>query len=319
MRVREIQQLPMVGLAAVGGVGLAVQARLNGGLGASLGDGVVASMISTASGILVLLAIVPTSRGGRRALRQLREALRVQGLRWWQCLGGVGGALYVVSQGVSVGSLGVGIFVVAVVGGTSAGSLAVDRAGLGPGGPRAITTPRVIGATTGVAAVAIAGHDQLTGDSNLWLLALPVIAGLALALQSALNGRVGAIAGSPWAAALVNFTVAGCTLCIALPIEFLFRGPTPGELPTKPWLYCGGFIGVSIIAIATTVVRRVGVLVFGLASVVGQLLGAVLLDTFTAHRPPATTWIAIALTLAAVAITMLPKAPRPPASTTTSA
>jgi transporter family-2 protein len=309
VKVREVQQLPMVGLAAVGGVGLAVQARLNGGLGASLGDGVVASIISTASGLLVLLAIVPASRGGRRALRQIREALRVQGLRWWQCLGGVGGALYVVSQGVSVGSLGVGIFVVAVVGGTSAGSLAVDRAGLGPGGPRAITMPRIIGATAGVAAVAIAGHDQLSGDSNLWLLALPVIAGLALALQSALNGRVGAIAGSPWAAALVNFTVAGCTLCIALPIEFLFRGPTPGELPTKPWLYCGGFIGVAIIAIATTVVRRVGVLVFGLASVVGQLLGAVLLDTFGAHRPPATTWIAITLTLAAVAITMLPKKP----------
>jgi len=37
-------------------------------------------------------------------------------------------------------------------------------------------------------------------------------------------------------------------------------------------------------------------------------VGAVLLDTFGAHRPPATTWIAIAITLAAVAITMI----RPP-------
>ncbi|NEA34782.1 DMT family transporter [Streptomyces sp. SID13031] len=302
-----------MGLAAVGGIALAVQARFNGGLGASLGDGVVAAMISTGSGILVLLAIVPASRGGRRALRQIREALRVRGLRWWQCLGGVAGALYVVSQGVSVSSLGVGVFVVAVVGGTSAGSLAVDRAGLGPGGSRAITTPRVIGAMAGVIAVAIAGHDQLTGNGSLWLLALPVLAGLALSVQSALNGRVGAVAGSPWAAALVNFVVAGCTLCIALPIEYLFRGGPPGELPSEPWLYGGGFLGVGVIAIATTVVRRLGVLVFGLASIVGQLLGAVLLDTLGAHRPPATTWIAIALTLGAVAVTTLPKAPPPKA------
>ncbi|WBQ07504.1 DMT family transporter [Kribbella sp. CA-293567] len=306
-------ELPLVGLAALGGVGLAVQARLNGDLGASLGDGIVASMISTGTGILLLLAIVPTSRGGRRALRQLREALRVQGLRWWQCLGGVSGALYVVSQGVSVSSLGVGIFVVAVVGGTSAGSLAVDRVGLGPGGPLPITARRVTGATTGVVAIAIAGQDQLTGDSSLWLLALPVAAGLALSVQSALNARVGAIAGSPWAAALVNFVVAGCTLCIALPIEILIRGGgPPGRLPAEPWLYCGGFIGVAIIAIATTVVRRLGVLVFGLVSIVGQLLGAVLLDVFGAHRPPVTTWLAIALTLGAVAVTMLPVKPQPP-------
>ncbi|WP_133985035.1 DMT family transporter [Kribbella voronezhensis] len=289
----------------VGGVGLAVQARLNGGLGASLGDGVVASMISTGSGILVLLAIVPGSRVGRRALAQLREALRVQALRWWQCLGGVAGALYVVSQGVSVSALGVGVFTVAVVGGTSAGSLAVDRAGLGPGGVRVITVRRLIGAAAGVSAVAIAGHDQLAGHSKIALLVLPLIAGLGLALQSALNGRVGAVAGSPWAAALVNFVVAGCTLCIALPIEFLIRGKTPGELPTEPWLYCGGFVGVGVIAIATSVVRTLGVLVFGLTSIAGQLLGAVLLDTLGAHRPPVTTWIAIALTLGAVAITMI--------------
>jgi transporter family-2 protein len=303
-----VQQLPAVGLAAVGGVGLALQARLNGALGASLGDGVVASMISTGSGILVLLAIVPSSRVGRRALGQIREALRVAGLRWWQCLGGVAGALYVVSQGVSVGSLGVGVFTVAVVGGTSAGSLAVDRAGLGPGGPRAITARRVVGAVAGVTAVAVAGHDRLTGNGSLWLLALPALAGLGLSVQSALNGRVSAVAGWPWAAALVNFVVAMCTLCVALPIEFLFRGKTPGSLPTQPWLYCGGFVGVGIIAIAASVVHRLGVLVFGLTSIAGQLLGAVLLDTFGAHRPPATTWIAIAITLGAVAITVI----RPP-------
>jgi transporter family-2 protein len=302
--VTGLRQLSALGLAAVGGIALAVQSRLNGGLGASLQDGIAASMISNGTGILVLLAVVPSTRIGRRALGQVREALRVHGLRWWQCLGGVAGALYVASQGISVHSLGVGVFTVAVVGGTSAGSLAVDRAGLGPGGIRAITVRRLIGAAAAVAAVAIAGHGKL-GDGSLALLALPVIAGLGLSLQSALNGRVSAVAGWPWAAALVNGVVGSCTLCIALAVEYAVRGVTPGELPTDPWLYLGGFLGVGVIAIAATVVRHLGVLVFGLTSISGQLLGALLLDTLGAHHPPATTWIAIAITLAAVAITVI--------------
>ncbi|WP_410579325.1 hypothetical protein [Amycolatopsis sp. lyj-108] len=39
--------------------------------------------------------------------------------------------------------------------------------------------------------------------------------------------------------------------------------------------------GMLTLAVATIVVRRIGVLVFGLASVAGQLLGAVLLDAIT--------------------------------------
>ena len=127
-----------------------------------------------------------------------------------------------------------------------------------------------------------------------------------MAVQSALNARVGAVAGSPWAATLTNFGVAGITLCVALPIEFLFRGPTPGSLPPDPLLYCGGLVGVGVIAIAVTVVRRIGVLVFGLASVSGQLLGAVLLDALGAHQPPATTLIAVLITFGAVALAVRP-------------
>ena len=285
---------------------MAVQARLNGGLGTALGDGIASSLISTGSGLLVLLVIVFASPVGRDAFQRIREGLRGQQLRWWQCLGGTCGAIYVASQGASVGSLGVGVFTVAVVGGTTAGSLGVDRVGLGPGGRRAITAPRIIGAAACVGAVTLAGHERLGDSSSLALLGLPVLAGLAVAIQSALNARVGAVAGSPWAATLTNFGVAGTTLCLALPIEFLFRGPTPGSLPTDPLLYFGGLVGVGVIAIAVTVVRRIGVLVFGLASVSGQLLGAVLLDALGAHQPPATTLIAVLITFGAVVLAVRP-------------
>jgi transporter family-2 protein len=295
-----------IGAGVLSGIGMAVQARLNGALGAGLGDGIASSVISTGSGLLLLLVIVFASAVGRKALNQIREALLGQRLRWWQCLGGVGGAVYVASQGASVGSLGVGVFTVAVVGGTTAGSLGVDRAGLGPGGRRPITPPRVIGAVACVLAVTLAGHDRLGDSNSLALLALPVLAGLAVAVQSALNARVGAVAGSPWAATLTNFGVAGITLCIALPIGFLVRGLPSGSFPHNPLLYFGGLIGVGVIAIAVTVVRRIGVLVFGLASVSGQLLGAVLLDALGAHQPPWTTLLAVLITFGAVILAVRP-------------
>lgn len=289
------------------GAGLAVQARLNGHLGTLIGDGIAASLASTVVGVAVLLALVFGRRSGRRALGQIRAALEGGQLRWWHGCAGVSGALVVASQGISAAALGVGVFTVAIVGGTSAGSLAVDRWGLGPGGRRPITIGRVVGAVACVAAVGLAGHGQFGNSTTLALVVLPVLAGVAVAVQSALNGRVGVAAGSPLAATLVSFLFAGLTLCLALLGDIAVRGAPPGYLPTEPWLYSGGLVGVGVIVVATVVVRHVGVLVYGLASVAGQLVGALALDALaTGSPPPATTWIAVAITLGAVTLAVWP-------------
>ncbi|MBB5856275.1 DMT family transporter [Amycolatopsis umgeniensis] len=78
-----------------------------------------------------------------------------------------------------------------------------------------------------MAAVAIAGHDAWDTPGTLVLVALPVLAGVAIAIQSALNGRVGAVADSPWPPTLVNFSVAAVSLAVALAIRVAFRGPRP--------------------------------------------------------------------------------------------
>jgi len=292
-----------IAAAMVAGVGLAAQARLNGELGARLGNGVEASLVTTAIGLAVLLALVPTLPSGRRGLRQVREALRTGGLRWWHCIGGVCGALFVASQGISVGALGVAVFTVAVVGGTAAGSLAADRWGLGPGGRSPVTPARAGGALLCVAAVALAGQDRLGGAGTPALIVLPLIAGVAIAIQTAINGRVAAVAGSPWPATLVNFTVAGCTLALALLVMLAVRGLPGGRLAVEPWLLAAGLIGIGVIAVATLAVRHVGVLVFGLASVAGQLLGAVAIDTVApGPRPTPATWLATAVTFGAVVL-----------------
>jgi bacterial/archaeal transporter family-2 protein len=292
-----------VGAAVSAGVGLAAQARLNGELGARIGDGVAAALASTTAGMVVLLVLVPALPAGRRGLASIRTGLRTGGLRWWHCCGGLGGALFVAGQGISVGALGVAVFTVAIVAGSAVGGLLADRWGLGPAGPHGVSAARVGGTLACIAAVAVAVSDRLGVPGTAALVVLPLLAGVAVATQSALNGRVGAAARSPWPATLVSFAVAELTLAVVWLAGIAVRGAPVGGLPPDPWLYAAGLIGIVVIATAARVVGQVGVLVFSLASVAGQLLGALALDALTAGpRPTAAVWIGTAITFGAVAL-----------------
>ena len=296
------------------GVLVALQARLNGELGAELGDGVAAALISFGTGgllLLVAVVLVPRVRHGLgRVWRTIRG--RAEGLRWYQCIGGLAGAFLVASQSLTVATLGVAVFTVAVVAGQAASALLVDRRGLGPAGPQPITTLRLTGAATALVAVVLAVSDRLSHPSGLVLALLPAIGGCATAVQQALNGRVARTA-SPDAygavsAAVINFLVGNTALLIVFAFDLAIRG-LPNQLPSNPWLYVGGACGVAFITLAAAVVRIVGVFVLGLGTIAGQLVGSLLLDLTlpAADRPvTATVFAGTALALTAVVVTAVP-------------
>nr|WP_239098208.1 DMT family transporter [Micromonospora qiuiae] len=297
-----------VGLATIGGIAVAVQSRINGELGARLGDGLAAAVVSFGLGLLVLSVLVPATRGGRRGLRALRDALTSGALRPWQCLGGACGAFLVFTQGTTVGALGVAVFTVAVVAGQSGSSLAVDRAGIGSGGRQPVTAARLGAAALTVVAVLLAVGDRLSQPAAVGLAVLPLLAGVGVAWQQAVNGRVRMLSGSTLTATLVNFTVGTVVLLAAFAASLALRGGPPGSLPSEPWLYLGGLIGVAFIAVAAAVVHLTGVLLLGLATIAGQVIGAVLLDELlptAASRPDLTTLLGALLTLVAVTIAAL--------------
>ncbi|MBM0237692.1 DMT family transporter [Micromonospora sp. ATA32] len=297
-----------IGLATASGLAVAVQSRINGELGVRLADGIAAAVVSFGLGLLVLLVLVPASPGGRRGLRALRAALAGGTLRPWQCLGGVCGAFLVATQGLTIGTLGVAVFTVAVVAGQSASGLAVDRAGLGPTGPQPVTTSWLAGAALTVLAVLLAVGDRLGDPGTLALALLPLLAGVGTAWQQAVNGRVRNASGSALAATLVNFVVGTVALLATFAVDVAVRGRPAGGLPPEPWLYVGGPIGIVFIAVAAAIVRFTGVLLLGLATIAGQIVGAVLLDlllpTEASHPGPATL-LGAALTLVAVLIAAL--------------
>ena len=290
--------------AMICGAGIALQSRINGELGSRLGDGVTAAVISFGSGLLILIVAMAIAPVGRRGLRRVVAAVRGRELPWWYVAGGAAGAFLVLSQGVAAAVLGVALFTVAVVAGQTVSGLVLDRVGLGPGGRRPITPARLAGALIALGAVTWAVSSQFGGGVPVWLMLLPLIAGLGLGWQQAVNGQVRVVASSALTATFINFTVGTTVLLVLMAIDWSIRG-LPNPLPAEPWLYAGGAIGCVFIAAAALLVRVTGVLLLGLATVAGQLVTALLLDVLapTTSQPVAASTIGgTLLALVAVAV-----------------
>lgn len=313
VRIRERSEVRrragvLLGLSC--GVGVSVQARINGDLGDRLHDGIAAALISFGSGLILLLLAVCFSARMRSGLAQIRRAVRTGPLHWWQLLGGFCGAFFVACQGLTVATIGVTALTIAVVAGQLSSGLVVDRWGLGPAGVTPVTPVRLGAAALAIGAVCLAalgrsGGSDTGGGAVYLLIALPALAGIGLAWQQAVNGRVAAV-GGPLPATTINFATGTFGLVLVQLVQ-LTRIGWPEEFPTEPWLYLGGLIGVFFIAVAALVVRWIGVLLFGLTSVSGQLVGSVVIDVVAPSGAglSAAVFIGCGLTLVAAAVAVL--------------
>jgi transporter family-2 protein len=290
------------------GVGIATQTRINAELGARLGDGYTAALISFGSGLVLVLIVSLALPGGRRGLATLAFAFRRGRIRWWYALGGAAGAMFVLGQGLLGAVLGVALFTIGIVAGQTTSSLLIDRRGLGTLAARQITPQRLIGAVLAVAAVVVAGLGELQTSVPVLLVVVPVAIGLLIGAQPALNGQLRVTSGSAAAATTVNFVVGTAILLVVALVHAGVAG-WPTALPSSPWLYLGGLIGAAFIAAQTVIVRILGVLLMGLAVLAGQLAAAVLFDLLlpTPGRELAiVTVVGAAVTLVAVGVAAIP-------------
>jgi transporter family-2 protein len=269
-------------LVAAFGTGtlVALQSRINGELGQRLGDGFLAAFISFGSGLVILALASLVWRPGRRGIVRVIVALRERTIPWWLVLGGIGGALFVLGQGLTVGVLGVALFTIAVVCGQTISSLLLDHRGLALMPSTPATPRRVIGAALAVVAVGVAVSDRLRPDAPYLMLIIPLVAGLLVGWQQAVNGQVRQVSGSAFTATFGNFLVGTAVLGVALLGHIAVAGWSP-DFPGDWWLYVGGLVGCVFIGAQAVLVRVTGVLLLGLALLAGQLAASVLLDLFT--------------------------------------
>ncbi|GEB45098.1 hypothetical protein MTE01_10430 [Microbacterium testaceum] len=306
-----------VGLAVGGAVLIgaltALQARINGSLGGEIGDGFVAAAISFGSGLIILIALSALIPGGRRGFGRLMAGIRSHSIPPWMLLGGLVGAFTVASQGLTVATIGVALFTVGFVAGQTTGGLVLDRIGYGPAGVVPVTVRRLIGALLAIAGVVVCLSGDALGGVPLWMLVVPAIAGAGVAWQQGTNGRLRVRVESPLTATLVNFIGGTVVLLIAAGVHVAIVG-TPRTVPTEPWLYIGGAVGVIYIFLSSVVVRRTGVLLLGLGSVVGLLTTSVLLDAlWPAPAAPSTlvALLAAVVAIAGVVVAAVPVRRRP--------
>ncbi|MHA7223561.1 DMT family transporter [Arthrobacter sp. RHLT1-20] len=300
-------------LAVGAGLLMPVQGRINGALGVALADGIAAAVVSFSTGLVVMIVISLALPKGRAGLARILPAVRDRDFPPYYVLAGCIGAFFVFTQSFTVGLLGVALFTVAAVTGQTLSGLLVDRMGISPAGKKAITGIRVLGSVLTVAAVAWAVSPRLSGAESgtvqlLVPVLLPVLAGFLMSFQQAMNGTATVHYGTPITATLVNF-VAGAVLLWAAWLVKLATAGAGNPLPAEWWYYLGGPLGCVFIGVSALLVRSLGVLVTGLGTISGQLLGSLGLDL--AFPAPGTvvalpTVLGTVLTLGAIVLATLP-------------
>lgn len=283
--------------AVASGALVALQQRINGELKTELGDALLTALVSFGTGLVAVVAVVLARPAARAAVARVRE------VPWVQRLGGLGGASLVAVGAAAAPEIGVALLTVGLVAGQTSGGLVVDRLGLGPGGAHGLTAPRIAGALLCLLAVAISVLGEGAREADPLLLLLVVAAGFAISVQQALNGRVRRTTGDAGVATLVNFVVGSAALALGLLVSAALTGLEVGSWPGPGqwYLYLGGPLGATFVAVAALVVRLLGVLRLGLAVIAGQLVGALLLDlTLPVHGRGVDL-----LTVGGVALTMV--------------
>ncbi len=288
-----------VTFTVLAGGAISLQSYLNGQLGKDIGSPTVAAAINNGVAFVATIAVVLATRALPRARARLRALGRPP---VWHFLGGLGGAALVLVSAVAAPEVGVALLTVALVCGSTGGSLPVDAAGLGPAGRRPITLPRVAGVLLAITATVI-GAAGARGHPDVLLLSLALGAGLLMSLQSAANGQLAQATGEPWAASLVNVTV-GFAVLGAVAIVTLATSSLDG-MPSNPLQYVGGLLGAFVVVVGATAVQTLGILRVGLAMVAGQMAGALVVD-LVAPAPgeavTAATVIGVVLTMAGVVV-----------------
>jgi transporter family-2 protein len=288
-----------VAMTILAGGLISLQAYVNGRLGKDVGAPTIAAAINNLVALVATLGVVLATRALPKAVARLRALGRPP---CWHFLGGFGGAALVLVAAVAAPEVGVALLTVAIVCGSTGGSLVMDAAGLGPAGRRAITPPRVAGVLLAVGATALSALGA-HGNPDLLLLGLALLAGIGMALQSAANGQLASRTGEPFVASLINVTVGMTALAVVALVTIATS--SLGAFPDNPLQYAGGLLGAFFVVVGATAVQTLGILRVGLAIVAGQMAGALIVD-FVAPAPgeavTAATVIGVLLTMIAVAV-----------------
>ena len=288
---------------------ITAQSSINSELNTYTENPLITALINFTTGLIVLSVMMIFSSPIRQGFISIPRLVREGRLKRWQLFGGLSGAFFVASQSSLVQVIGVAIFTVAAVAGQTSAALLVDKAGIGPAGKQPVTLMRIGAAILGIVGVLVSvlGQDS-TGQFAFGAVLISFAAGALVSTQPALNGQIANHTGQPAAATMVNFIVGFITLVVVYAVahqvnpQSFYVPPMPLE---NPVIWLGGPFGVMFVLTASFMAKTLGVFLFTLTSVVGQLSGAILMDVLFPTASTNITWqllLGISITGAAVVL-----------------
>ena len=245
-----------------------------------MGDSLEAALVSFSTGLLFVSGIALVRQDVRAGFRQIFTAINLNKMPAWTITAGVLGASFVAMQTYVVPIAGVALFTVASLAGQTAISLWVDKSALSGGTKTLITKRRVVAAIITVLAVVLSAWDRFElSNFSIIALGLAFFAGSWVGVQRALNGRINSHSNKSFATSWLNFITGTSFLLLLLLLRSLFTDHSILNFQTAPlWMFLGGSIGVTYIALSSHIVQQLGVLEFTLFSVGGMLIGSLLID-----------------------------------------
>ncbi len=278
----------VIGIAI--GVGLPVQTSVNARLRRSVGSPFLASLVSFGIGTLVL-GLIALAAPGRPGI----PAAVVGAHPWWIWTGGLLGVVFLTGNLLLLPVLGAVQTVVLPVFGQITMGLAIDALGWFGGLVVPLGPARVVGAllvAAGVVAAVVAPGSPSSmrreededgpAPTTVWAArALGLIAGAMSATQTAVNGRLGQVLGSPAQSALVSFAVGTVALTVLVLLTRTgWRVARPDGAANPWWMWIGGVLGAAFVLGNVFLVGRVGTGVTVLLTLTGSITGSLLVDHF---------------------------------------
>lgn len=185
--------------------------------------------------------------------------------------------MVVFSEGATASVLGVATFQTTLISGMVISGLICDRFGIGVDIRQPLNFARISGAILAIAATVLVVLPNWSAPKVVILAVLPFLAGLLAGWQPAGNSAVAEETGSMLVSITWNFIVGFCVLGAVLVVR-LMLGQLVFIFPNHWWMFLGGPLGLLSIALMALLVRGLGLLLLGLASTAGQLIGSLLID-----------------------------------------
>ncbi|OFT58749.1 hypothetical protein HMPREF3151_03505 [Corynebacterium sp. HMSC05H05] len=278
---------------AVGGL-IPIQTAANSRLRLSVGNKPVVSALVSFT-VALLVAIVATTVLQGNPVPQFDDGTSAP---WWVWLGGAMGVCFVLGNILLFPRLGAVQTVVLPILGQVVMGMCIDRFGLFGAPVLPVTWMRVVGALVvlaGIVVVLRAGkRPPIDGDATgleLWLFrALGVLVGVGSAVQTAVNGYLGTIAGSSLHAGEINLAVGALLLLVAVLVTSprqLVRRPEPGPW----WMWVGGLVGATFVISGATLSPLLGTATTVIAFNAGTIAAGQALEArgaFGARKNPLT-------------------------------